>query len=132
MSQEKNPGIWEHGNSYEQYIGRWSRRVAPRFLAWLKVPPGQGWLDVGCGTGALCETILDHCAPSSVVGLEPSQGFLAKAQEALAGRATLYRATATKMPLSDKGVDVTCSGLVLNFLPDPSAALAEMKRVTFD
>jgi SAM-dependent methyltransferase len=67
-----------------------------------------------------------------VIGLEPSQGFLAKAQEHLAGRVALHCGSAAKMPVNDASVDVTCSGLVLNFLPDPSAALAEMTRVTRD
>ena len=48
---------WEKGDPYEQYVGRWSRKVAPRFLAWLAAPAAQRWLDVGCGTGALTETI---------------------------------------------------------------------------
>ena len=44
---------WARGNPYEQYIGRWSRRMAPLFLAWLDPPADQRWLDVGCGTGVL-------------------------------------------------------------------------------
>jgi len=70
---------WERGDPYEQYVGRWSRRVAPLFLAWLKIPAQRRWLDVGCGTGALSAAILDHCSPVSVVGVEPSEGFLEKA-----------------------------------------------------
>ena len=31
---------WERGNSYERYVGRWSRQVAPVFLSWLHVPGG--------------------------------------------------------------------------------------------
>ena len=54
---------WERGDPYEQYVGRWSRQVAPRFLAWLNVPPRRRWLDVGCGTGALSAAILDGCSP---------------------------------------------------------------------
>ena len=57
---------WERGNPYERYIGRWSRRVAPAFLSWLGVPPDRDWLDVGCGTGALCAAIVERCAPASV------------------------------------------------------------------
>src|SRR5512134_2325730 len=80
---------WERGDPYEQYVGRWSRRVAPRFLAWLNIPAHRRWLDVGCGTGALTAAILDQCSPASVVGVDPSEGFLAKASEQLAGRAVL-------------------------------------------
>lgn len=121
---------WESGIPYEQYIGRWSRRVAPLFLSWLGIPAGRRWLDVGCGTGALCAAILDGCLPSSVTGVEPSEGFRATANQNLAGRASLRAGSASSIPLADASVDVVVCGLVLNFLPDPSAALAEMQRVT--
>jgi len=121
---------WERGNPYEQYVGRWSRCVAPPFLSWLEVPAGRRWLDVGCGTGALCAAILDRCAPASVAGVEPSAGFLRTANENLAGRAALRQGSATAIPLGDASVDVVVSGLVLNFVPDPRTALAEMARVT--
>jgi SAM-dependent methyltransferase len=130
MAQRKEPDTWERGDPYEQYVGRWSRQVAPQFLAWLDIPAGRRWLDVGCGPGALCAAILDDCSPSSVIGVEPSQGFLEKAQEQLAGRVILHRGTAAEIPLNDASVDVTCSGLVLNFVPDACAAVAEMSRVT--
>lgn len=121
---------WERGNPYERYVGRWSRGIAPVFLSWLAIPPGQRWLDVGCGTGALCAAIVDHCSPSSVAGVEPSEGFLATARENLAGRAALHQGSATAIPLADGAVDVVVSGLVLNFVPDQRAAMAEMARVT--
>jgi len=120
---------WERGSPYEQYVGRWSRQVAPRFLSWLNVPAGRRWLDVGCGTGALCAAIVDRCAPSSVAGVEPSEGFLKTASENLAGRAALHQGSATAIPLDDASVDVVVSGLVLNFVPDQRAALVEMARV---
>jgi SAM-dependent methyltransferase len=121
---------WERGSPYEQYVGRWSRRVAPLFLSWLSISPGRRWLDVGCGTGALCAAIVDRCSPSSVVGVEPSEGFLKSAKENLAGRAALHQGSATAIPLGDASVDVVVSGLVLNFVPDQRAALIEMARVT--
>ena len=121
---------WESGNPYEQYVGRWSRQVAPLFLSWLNIPAGRRWLDVGCGTGALSAAILDHCSPSSVTGVEPSDGFLKTANEHFAGRVTLHQGTATAIPLGDASVDVAVSGLVLNFVTDGGAALREMARVT--
>jgi SAM-dependent methyltransferase len=121
---------WERGDPYEHYIGRWSRRIAPRFLAWLGAPQAMRWLDVGCGTGALTAAILEHAAPASVVGVEPSDGFLATAAQRLGERARLQRGNAAQIALPDAAVDVTVSGLVLNFTPDPAAALAEMARVT--
>lgn len=130
MDQRQVSDTWERGDPYEQYVGRWSRRVAPLFLSWLSIPAGRRWLDVGCGTGALCAAIVDHCLPSSVIGVEPSEGFLKTAKEHLAGRAVLHRGSAAAIPLDDASVDVVVSGLVLNFVPDPCAALTEMARVT--
>lgn len=129
MGGERVSDTWERGSPYERYVGRWSRRVAPRFLEWLGVPPGMRWLDVGCGTGALCAAVLDRCSPGRVTGVEPSEGFLATAREHLAGRVALHAGSATAIPLADESVDVVVSGLVLNFVPDPRVALAEMGRV---
>jgi len=120
---------WALGDVYEQYVGRWSRKVAPDFLAWLRVPPARRWLDVGCGTGALCGTILDRCAPASVTGVEPSEGFLATAKAHLGARAVLHPGSATSIPLAAGSADVVVSGLVLNFVPEKEAAMQEMKRV---
>ncbi len=121
---------WEGGRAYEQYVGRWSRKVAPLFLAWLGMPAGRRWLDVGCGTGALCEAILDACDPSSVTGVEPSEGFLATVRARLGDRATFYQGSATAIPLADASMDAVVCGLVLNFVSDPAAALKEMMRVS--
>jgi SAM-dependent methyltransferase len=73
---------------------------------------------------------MDRCSPESVVGVEPSQGFLETARDNLAGRVALRHGSATAIPLADAAVDVVVSGLVLNFVPDPRAAVLEMARVT--
>jgi SAM-dependent methyltransferase len=72
---------------------------------------------------------VDRCSPSSVAGVEPSEGFLRAAKENLAGQVALHQGTATAIPLGDASVDVVVSGLVLNFIPDQRAALLEMVRV---
>jgi SAM-dependent methyltransferase len=130
VGQKQVSDTWERGIRYEQYVGRWSRQVAPLFLSWLDIPAGRRWLDVGCGTGALCAAILDRCSPSAVAGVEPSEGFLNTAKKNLAGRAVLCQGSATAIPLGDAEVDVVVSGLVLNFVQDQRAALLEMSRVT--
>jgi SAM-dependent methyltransferase len=130
MNQRQVSDVWERGDPYEQYVGRWSRQVAPLFLNWLAVPPDRRWLDIGCGTGALCAAILDARSPLSVVGVEPSEGFLESARRQLEERVTFYRGNATAIPLETASVDVVVSGLVLNFISDQTAALAEMARVT--
>ncbi len=130
MNHKQVSDTWERGNPYEGYVGRWSRRVAPPFLSWLSASTGQRWVDVGCGTGALCAAILDHASPLSVAGVEPSEGFLQTAQKALGSQVQFYQGNATAIPLEDASADVIVSGLVLNFVPDPQAALLEMARVT--
>lgn len=130
MDRKEVSDTWDSGSSYERYVGRWSRQVAPRFLSWLNIPAGRRWLDVGCGTGALCAAIVDRCEPSSVAGVEPSEGFLKTAKDNLAGRAALHQGSATEIPLADASVDAVVSALVLNFVPDQRAALIEMARVT--
>ena len=96
----------------------------------LRLPPGRRWVDVGCGTGALCDAICRHCSPATVIGIEPSEGFLQAARVNLAGRAVVRQGNATQIPLDDASVDAVVSALALNFVDDPRAALVEMPRVT--
>ena len=121
---------WERGSPYEQYIGRWSRKITPSFLSWLSQPAGKRWLDIGCGTGALSAAVLDLCAPGSLIGVEPSEGFLKLAAQNLGSRARLIAGHARSLPLDTGTCDVVVSGLVLNFIPDLPVALSEMTRVT--
>lgn len=59
------------GAAYERYMGKWSQLVGDIFLDWLDPPPGLRWLDIGCGNGAFTETLMTHCAPASVDGVDP-------------------------------------------------------------
>lgn len=121
---------WERGDPYERYIGRWSRLVAPEFVCWLAAGPGKRWLDVGCGTGALSAAIVAHAHPASVVGVEPSAGFLDRARVNLGPSVILKAGDAHALPIESASIDVAVSGLVLNFVPDLSVALHELRRVT--
>jgi SAM-dependent methyltransferase len=121
--------VWNQGNPYERYVGRWSRPVAAQFLRWLAMPPSLRWLDVGCGTGALATAIVDSAEPKEVFAVDPSEGFLSLARQGLHDEATLRLGSAAQLPLTDSSVDIAVSGLVLNFIPDLDAGLAEMKRV---
>lgn len=112
-------------------MGRWSRRVAEGFLRWLAVPPGRDWLDVGCGTGALTATALAVAEPATIVGVDPSEGFLAEARNRIEDpRATFQIGDARSLPLPDDAFGAVVSGLALNFVPDPARAVAEIARVT--
>jgi SAM-dependent methyltransferase len=120
---------WAMGAAYEPFIGRWSRRVAREFLAWLAVPPGGRWLDVGCGTGALSQTILEVAAPAAVHGLDRSEGFVAYARAQVPdSRATFEAGDAQVLPVPPEPFDAAVSGLVLNFVPQPERMLAGMAR----
>ncbi len=130
MNDTSRHDAWQAGDSYDAYMGRWSRRVAPRFLDWLSAPPGQAWLDVGCGTGALSAAILTQCVPASVLSIDPSEGFVAAARKNVPdARATFRVGDAQSLGEDSASRDVVVSGLVLNFVPDRQKALAEMKRV---
>jgi ubiquinone/menaquinone biosynthesis C-methylase UbiE len=130
MTNADHHDAWHAGGGYDAYMGRWSRRLAPRFLEWLDAPPGLDWLDVGCGTGALSSVILAQCAPRDLIGIEPAEGFLARARENVADpRARFEIGDAQALPLPEASRDVVASALVLNFVPDRAKALAEMRRV---
>jgi len=124
-------GIWQSGTGYEGYVGRWSRLVAKAFIDRLDIPTGARWVDVGCGTGAVTETILAQAAPASVVGIDPSDAFVGYARAHVSDpRASFEVGDGAALPLPDDATDAAVSGLVLNFVHDPVAMLAEMRRVT--
>lgn len=129
MAAEERREVWASGDAYEPYVGRWSRRVALEFLAWLALPAERSWLDVGCGTGALSHAIVQTARPSRVLALDPSMAYLANARARATGSgAAFVRADAQALPCRGAGLDAAVSGLVLNFLPDPARALAEIRR----
>ena len=110
MSQAQHDA-WAAGDGYELYMGRWSRRIAQRFLAWLAAPAGADWLEVGCGTGALTAAILAEAAPRSLVAIEPSDGFRAFARAAVPDpRARFAAGDASALPVAAASQDVAVSG----------------------
>ncbi|GAB2620015.1 methyltransferase [Paractinoplanes abujensis] len=121
--------VWEVGDSYEAYVGRWSRLVAAGFVRWLEIPAGRRWLDAGCGTGALTSAVLATAAVEAsgprVTGVDPSQSFLRLTPAA----ATPVAGDAAALPFRDARFDVVVSGLALNFVPHPERAVAEFARV---
>ena len=123
--------VWTGADDYERYIGRWSRPVARAFVPWMGVAPGAHWLDVGCGAGALTATIAELAEPAGVLGVDPSEPYLARAREMLGSpRVSFQVGDAEALPAADGSYDVVVAGLVLNFVPDAPAALAEWRRVT--
>ena len=119
--------MWADGDAYEPYVGRWSRLVALPFLDWLGVPPGRRWLDVGCGTGALTEAILQVADPRSVRGIDAAEGYVAFARARITdGRAEFQVGDAHALPVEAANFDAVVSGLALNFVAQPAQAIVEM------
>jgi SAM-dependent methyltransferase len=116
------------GDAYEAYMGRWSRLVARDFLRWVSPEPAANWLEVGCGTGALTAAICDLCEPASVTACDPSERFIEHARRNITNVGVRFLiAGAEALPHRDGGFDAAVSGLVLNFLPDPRAAVASLR-----
>ena len=127
-SSNGSVGQW---GGLQPYVGRWSRLVAQAFLSWLAAPSGARWLDVGCGTGALTQTILERVAPVHVKGVDRSESHVAFAQDrARDERAQFVVGDALALPVETGTYDATVSGLVLNFVPQPNRAVEEMSRAT--
>jgi SAM-dependent methyltransferase len=123
--------VWASGDPYERFMGRWSRRMAGSFVSWLDVADDRRWLDVGCGTGALTSAILDAASPAEVLGVDPSEGFVATARDRIGDpRVRFEVGDAGRLDLPDGAYDATVGGLMLNFVPDPAVAAAELGRVT--
>ena len=125
------PNLWTGGSAYERYMGRWSRKIAPRFASWAIASPGARWIDIGCGTGELTKALLANCAPSRVVGIDSATAFLQVAEaEVRDPRVEFKEGDAQAIPESDGSFDIAVSGLLLNFVPDKDRAVQEMVRVT--
>jgi len=121
---------FEDGAGYEQMMGVWSRLVGEVFLPWLAPPPGQRWIDVGCGNGAFTELLVERCAPAAVEGIDPSEGQLAFARTRPAARLAKFTiGDAMALPFPAASFDMAVMALVLVFVPDPRKGVEEMVRV---
>ena len=116
--------------AYERCMGRWSRAVAPVFLDWLGAARRASWLDVGCGTGILAETLVELCAPASVHGVDPAAAQVSAAARGPArNRAQFQVADARKLPFADASFEVVDSALVINFISESTRALGDIRIV---
>jgi SAM-dependent methyltransferase len=122
---------WAAGATYEDFMGRWSRQLAPRFVSWLRIPRGVHWLDAGCGTGALTSAICSHADPASVLGCDPAETFVDYARKHVQDeRARFLVAGAGRLPGRTDGYGSVTSSFALNFFPSAEAAIDEMRSLT--
>lgn len=122
------PGLWGATDTYENYMGRWSRKIAPLFLEWLGIDDNRDWIDVGCGTGELSAAVVDRCNPAALHGVDPAEGYIDFARNRLP-QGKFAVGSALELDKPDDRFDVAVSGLVLNFVPDANGAISEMVRV---
>lgn len=116
-------------DAYDAFMGRWSRRLAAPFADFAGVSSGMRVLDVGCGTGALTEELLARLPRRAVMAVDPSTSFVTGLQARLPDLAVMV-AGAEGLPFGDRTFDASLALLVVHFMADPVAGLAEMARVT--
>jgi SAM-dependent methyltransferase len=116
------------GDAYDRFMGRYSGPLAPAFADFAGVTQGQRVLDVGCGSGVLTEELARRVGAESVAGVDPSP-LLQACAERVPG-AELRAGKAEELPWPDDVFDVAIARLVIHFMEDPAAGVAEMARVT--
>jgi ubiquinone/menaquinone biosynthesis C-methylase UbiE len=114
---------------YDRFVGRYSPGLAQGMCDAAGVRRGQRALDVGCGSGALLLALAVIVGAENVVGVDPSEPFLKAAQAKVPGARTVV-GSAEALPFAKGEFDATLAQLVINFLEDPAAGVAEMARVT--
>ena len=115
--------------AYDRFMGRYSRLLSPQLADLAGVRDGLRALDVGCGPGALTAELVTRLGAAAVAAVDPSAPFVAAARERYPGVQVL-RASAEHLPFPDRTFDASLAQLVVHFMADPVAGLAEMARVT--
>jgi SAM-dependent methyltransferase len=122
---------FDDGAAYEAFMGKWSQLAGEVFLDWLAPPAGERWIDVGCGNGAFTELVVQRCAPTAVVGIDPAEAQIAYATRRFQGQAAVRfeRGDAMSLASADASFDAAVMALVIFFVPGPAKSVAEMARV---
>ena len=115
--------------AYDQFMGRYSVHLSPQLADLAAIAAGQRVLDVGCGPGALTAELVRRVGAAGVAAVDPSQPFVAAAAERNPG-VDVRRASAEDLPFPDDSFDAALAQLVVHFMRDAVAGLAEMRRVT--
>lgn len=118
-------------DAYARFMGRFSEPLAAEFTALLDVRAGDRVLDVGCGPGALTTLLVERTGAGvgAVAAVDPSAPFVDAVRARLPG-VDLRLAAAEALPFGDGVFDLAAAQLVVQFMADPVAGLAEMARVT--
>ena len=131
VAEKANTAMFSEAEAYERFMGRWSRRLASPFLKFAGLKDGNRVLDVGSGTGALTFAVLQAGPANRVVGIDPSPAYVAHARMTAGSvNATFEEGDAQRLRFPDGSFDTALALLVINFIPDRTAAVREMARVT--
>jgi SAM-dependent methyltransferase len=115
--------------SYDRFMGRYSRGLSAQLADLAAVNAGQRVLDVGCGPGALTGELVARVGPQGVAAVDPSISFVAAARERHPG-VDVRQASAEDLPFETAAFDAVLAQLVIHFLREPLAGIREMARVT--
>lgn len=116
-------------DAYDRFMGRYSLLLSPQMADFAGVVTGQRVLDVGCGPGALTSELVARLGAASVAAVDPSEPFVAAARSRNPSVEVL-QAPAEELPFPEGTFDAALAQLVVHFMADPVAGLAEMARVT--
>jgi SAM-dependent methyltransferase len=116
-------------DAYDRFMGRYSLLLSPQLADLAGVREGQHVLDVGCGPGALTSELVKRVGSQGVAAVDPSGPFVAAARARFPG-VDVHQASAERLPFPDHAFDAALAQLVVHFMSDPVAGLAEMARVT--
>jgi SAM-dependent methyltransferase len=120
--------------SYDRLMGRYAPTLAVAFADAAEVRHGQGGsgqraLDVGCGPGGLTTELVGRLGADRVAAFDPSASFVEACRARHPG-VDVRQGTAESIGWPDDSFDVTLASLVVGFMADPAAGVAEMRRVT--
>jgi ubiquinone/menaquinone biosynthesis C-methylase UbiE len=107
------------------------RRIARLLLG---LSPGDGLLDVACGTGNFSRDFARSVGPGGlVVGIDVSETMLARAVRDTRGtgldQVAYVRGDAQELPFRDQSFDAVCCFAALHLFPEPMRALDRMTEV---
>jgi SAM-dependent methyltransferase len=116
-------------DAYGRFMGRYAQPLAAAFMHHAGVAPGGRALDVGCGPGALTAELVTILGSDAVSAVDPSESFVEAARSRFPD-VDVRVLSAEQLPYPDDSFDYALASLVVSFMTDPVAGLAEMARVT--